>query len=117
TTLIDFAADRRAPTPTAAAEIVVPVRADLLTRLLDTERQLVGCGRRAIDDRRARLLGLGRGLPDAAHLLQSAFQRLDDRAERLANAAANFFARQTGRVAEHGGRLRHPREQIAGKEA
>ena len=115
TTLIDFAADRRAPTPTAAAEMAVPVRADLLAQLLDRERRLVSCGRRAIEDRAARLEGLARGLPDAASLLQTAVQRLDDRSERLANAAANMLERRTGRLSELAARLRHPRDQIEAK--
>ncbi|MFN4090140.1 MAG: exodeoxyribonuclease VII large subunit [Alphaproteobacteria bacterium] len=115
TTLIDFAADRRAPTPTAAAEMAVPVRADLLAQLLDRERRLVSCGRRAIEDRQARLEGLARGLPDAASLLQTAVQRLDDRSERLQNAGAMLLERRAARLSELAGRLRHPRDQIEAK--
>src|SRR5690242_19933743 len=43
TTLIDFASDRRAPTPTAAAEIAVPVRTELLSQALNFERRLLNC--------------------------------------------------------------------------
>ena len=64
TTLIDFAADRRAPTPTAAAEMAVPVRAELQAMVLDNTRRLVSGMLRMIDDCRVRLEGFARGLPD-----------------------------------------------------
>ena len=51
-TLIDFAADRRAPTPTAAAEMAVPVRADLIRRIESQTRRLTACWLRGQDERR-----------------------------------------------------------------
>lgn len=86
TTLIDLAADRRAPTPTAAAEMAVPVRADLAAEILALEGRLVGAIARQLETRRARIEGLARGLPEAGMLLGAANQRLDDWAERLGNA-------------------------------
>ena len=71
-TLIDLAADRRAPTPTAAAEIAVPVRADLMERTHTLEHRLGASFRRLIAERRARVEGLGRGLPAARDRLTSA---------------------------------------------
>ena len=82
-TLIDLAADRRAPTPTAAAEMAVPVRADLLERIQSLEHRLGASLRRQIAERRARIDGLGRGLPAARDRLTTASQRLDDWSERL----------------------------------
>ena len=54
-TLIDFAADRRAPTPTAAAEMAVPVRADLIAELMSKARRALACWQRAQDHRRTEL--------------------------------------------------------------
>jgi exodeoxyribonuclease VII large subunit len=83
TTLIDHASDRRAPTPTAAAEIAVPVRLDLVAGLGATASRLTGGLARLFAERRLHLTGLARGLPDPQDLLGAAAQRLDDRAERL----------------------------------
>jgi exodeoxyribonuclease VII large subunit len=83
TTLIDFVADRRAPTPTAAAEIAVPVRAELLATLDGLGERLIHGGERGLKERRRHLDGLARGLPDPAAQLRYAEQRLDDLAERL----------------------------------
>src|SRR5208337_245470 len=85
-TLIDFAADLRAPTPTAAAEMAVPVRAELLAGVLDHARRMVGGMARLLTERRSRLEALRRGLPDPVQILSTAMQRLDDRAERLSLA-------------------------------
>jgi exodeoxyribonuclease VII large subunit len=83
TTLIDHAADRRAPTPTAAAEMAVPVRLDLVAELGGKTARLTRGAARLFDERRLHLAGLARGLPDPHDLIGAASQRLDDRAERL----------------------------------
>jgi exodeoxyribonuclease VII large subunit len=83
TTLIDHAADRRAPTPTAAAEMAVPVRLDLVAELGGKTARLTRGAARLFDERRLHLAGLARGLPDPHDLIGAATQRLDDRAERL----------------------------------
>jgi exodeoxyribonuclease VII large subunit len=87
TTLIDHAADRRAPTPTAAAEMAVPVRLDLLAELGGKSARLAAGLARLFAERRLQLSGLARGLPDPQDLIGHAAQRLDDRAERLRLAA------------------------------
>src|SRR6476661_10828539 len=88
TTLIDFASDRRAPTPTAAAEMAVPVRLDLIAELGGKTARLAGGMARLFSERRLRLSGLARGLPEPQDLLGAAAQRLDDRSERLRLAIA-----------------------------
>ncbi len=90
TTLIDFVSDRRAPTPTAAAELAVPARADLVADLEHKAARLVGGLNRVAQDRRLRLSRAERGLPDLPALLGTARQRLDDRAERLVLALPNL---------------------------
>src|SRR5579863_9930566 len=92
TTLIDHASDKRAPTPTAAAEMAVPVRIELLGQVRDVGSRLVTALLRLFDERRLRIEGLSRGLPEPRSLLETATQRLDDRAERLANGLSQFLS-------------------------
>ena len=114
-TLIDLAADRRAPTPTAAAEIAVPVRVELIEGLLGQERRLMSATRRLLQDRRTHLEGLGRGLPDATSLLGAASQRLDDWGERLANGARTSLRTRKDHLEKLGYQLPRPRETLAEK--
>jgi exodeoxyribonuclease VII large subunit len=85
-TLIDFAADRRAPTPTAAAEIAVPVRAELMTTLSNLGSRKLACWRRNVDRSRKELRLLARALPALDDLLAVPRQRLDACAGRLPRA-------------------------------
>lgn len=77
TTLIDFASDRRAPTPTAAAEMAVPVRADLIARIAEDTARLTGAVSRRLNEGRTIVAGLARGLGDPAARIEQAQQRLD----------------------------------------
>ncbi len=86
TTLIDFAADRRCPTPTAAAECAVPVRDELLASVADLNARLSRAKRRGLEDRRTRLKAAARGLPRPDDILALARQRHDNAAGRLAQA-------------------------------
>ncbi|MGL5448085.1 MAG: exodeoxyribonuclease VII large subunit [Rhabdaerophilum sp.] len=76
-TLLDLVADIRAPTPSAAAEMVVPVRADLLHALRDRGARLAGGVMRLRDRARRDYLALIRALPDAKRLIENPQQRLD----------------------------------------
>ena len=82
-TLIDHASDRRAPTPTAAAELAVPVRLDLVARINDLGARLVRAASDGVRRRRQRLADLSRALPRHDTLLEGPRQRLDIAAERL----------------------------------
>ena len=97
TTLIDHASDRRAPTPTAAAEMAVPVRLDLIAELGGRAARLAGGLSRLLTESRLHLAGLARGLPDPQDLLGAAAQRLDDRGERL-RLAIGARSRRHGRA-------------------
>jgi exodeoxyribonuclease VII large subunit len=87
TTLIDFVSDRRAPTPTGAAEIATPVLADLQAAVADFERRLARAGGRILEDRRTRLRAAARGLPARPEdVLALPQQRLDHAGSRLGSA-------------------------------
>jgi exodeoxyribonuclease VII large subunit len=86
TTLIDFASDRRAPTPTAAAEMAVPVRTELLAQILEFERRTLRCFTKGMEDRKRHLAQLARVLPRADQLFAQPRQRFDNAAERLPKA-------------------------------
>ncbi len=77
TTLIDFASDQRAPTPTAAAEMAVPVRLDLMAHLDAQGARLMNGLRQSVTQRRQRLGDLARALPRAETLLETPRQRVD----------------------------------------
>ncbi|MBI1416157.1 MAG: exodeoxyribonuclease VII large subunit [Limimaricola sp.] len=106
TTLIDYAADRRAPTPTAAAELAVPVRAELLAMLGNHEARLVRGAAQALSTRGQRLRDLARALPRPEALLQSARQRLDAVDARLPFALRAATGRKRLRLTEASGALK-----------
>ena len=82
-TLIDFVSDKRAPTPTAAAEMAVPVRADLLLSVDSLARRALACWQRCQEARRTELRAAARALPSAEDLFALPRQRLDHAAARL----------------------------------
>ena len=112
-TLIDFVADLRAPTPTAAAEMAVPVRLELMAQVGDDGTRLIGAVGRLLADRRQRLEGLARGLPNLRRVLESASQRLDDWAERLGNSLRAGLERRRTCLEHVAARIPSPQREIA----
>jgi exodeoxyribonuclease VII large subunit len=103
-TLIDHAADRRAPTPSAAAEMAVPVRAELAAVVAGLEARRLRALDRALERGRRRLSDLGRALPRAEALLAERRQRLDVATARLARPD-RLLAERRHALARHAGRL------------
>jgi exodeoxyribonuclease VII large subunit len=117
TTLIDHAADRRAPTPTAAAELAVPSRAELIADLQQKAARLTGALSRLAQEQRLRLQRAERGLPDLASLLGAARQRLDDRTQRLTLALPNLVRARRARLVDVERHLQAPTALIAARRA
>jgi exodeoxyribonuclease VII large subunit len=106
TTLIDYAADRRAPTPTAAAEMAVPVRLDLLAWLDGQSGRLTRALTGGVSLRGQRLRDLSRALPRAETLLDAPRQRLDMLSDRLPAALIRTVQLRRVALSDHAGALR-----------
>ncbi len=106
TTLADYAADRRAPTPTAAAEIAVPVRAELQELLLHRAGRMIAAANRHQALAGERLTALARHLPKREALYAPQRQRLDDSGDRLDRAQRHRLAMTAERLATRSGALR-----------
>ncbi|SFR36005.1 Exodeoxyribonuclease VII large subunit [Yoonia tamlensis] len=100
TTLIDFVADMRAPTPTAAAELAVPVRMELLAWVDQQGVRLNRALTTGVGQRKQRLRDLARALPAKDSLLQVPAQRLDHLAERLPAALRSAAAKKRLQLSE-----------------
>ena len=94
TTLIDFVSDVRAPTPTAAAEMVVPVRSELLATTRDLAARLTGGVTRGLERHRTELRSAARAMPGPEALLAIPRQRLDMATLKLGAAARSGVDRR-----------------------
>lgn len=105
-TLADYAADVRAPTPTAAAEMAVPVRAELRAQLATWDGRMIGAANRQQALAGERLGALARHLPRREALYAPQRQRLDDAGDRLDRAQRQRLAAVAERLAARSGALR-----------
>ena len=115
-TLLDYVADQRAPTPTAAAEMAVPVRADLLAALSDLQTRLIRAQNNHLKRHRQNLGGLARGLPRLQDILATPTQLLDSLAQRLGfglqvniRAHRGQFEKRVSRLSPHSLLAQHKR--------
>lgn len=106
TTLIDFVSDKRAPTPTAAAELAVPVRLELIAWLDQQGARMTSSLSGGLQPRSQRLRDLSRALPRLDTLLDGPRQRLDTTSARLGPALMSGVQRRKVRLADAAGGLR-----------
>ncbi|MEL7187914.1 MAG: exodeoxyribonuclease VII large subunit [Pseudomonadota bacterium] len=105
TTLVDYASDRRAPTPTAAAEMAVPVRADLVATLADLANRQRRAVLRPVELGCERLAARLQRLPKPQNVLQPQAQRLDELTERLRRGLTDRAGKGRERLAGTAARL------------
>jgi exodeoxyribonuclease VII large subunit len=94
TTLIDHVSDMRAPTPTAAAEIAVPVRSDIMNFLLKSRETMYSSVNMQIDKRGNYLEAMKRGLIHPNSLIENYMQRLDAATDRLTVVMKNELSKK-----------------------
>lgn len=102
TTLIDYVADRRAPTPTGAAEMAVPVRGELIAYVDDLGSRQRMASRRSLANLKDRLRAASAGLPRATDLTATQRQRLDLASARLESALRDSYNKKARAFAEKG---------------
>lgn len=110
TTLIDLAADRRAPTPTAAAEMAVPRRDELIAGLLESQTRLLNALRKKISYEGSQLNGVSRGLLHPARMLENKWQAFDHISQNLNTRFETHLMRKKETLRDISSRLRHPKD-------
>ena len=98
TTLADYVADLRAPTPTGAAEMAVPVKSNLSAQIMDISARLIQVPARLMHDVRNKLENASARLGDPMQILDTETQRIDMISDRLDNAFGRYIdiKRRTG---------------------
>jgi exodeoxyribonuclease VII large subunit len=106
TTLIDYVSDKRAPTPTAAAELAVPVRHELMAWLDGQSARMRQALSQGLTRRDQRLRDVSRALPRVETLLDTPRQKLDMAGLRLGPALINGVQKRKIRLSDMAGSLR-----------
>lgn len=100
TMLIDYVSDLRAPTPTGAAEFAVPVKAELAIQIENLGNRLKNGLFRFFAEKKMRLEGLGRGIPNLTQILLEQQQKLDDRVDRLRVSFGKYVENKKAQVVQ-----------------
>ena len=112
TTLADYVADLRAPTPTGAAEMAVPVRASCIAQILDNEQRIVSIMNRLVEQGRQRIDGLAARLGDPQRLIEGHIQRSDHAFDKLGLAFGRFLDQKKQAYIGASARLMHPQNRV-----
>jgi len=112
TTLIDYASDLRAPTPTGAAEIAVPRRDELLASVMDNERRLLNAASRLLTTTKEKLNLLSRGLRDPLQILAQKQQSFDYVLQQFTSAFEKGLAARQSKLAQLTASIRLPKERV-----
>ena len=112
TTLVDYAADLRAPTPTGAAEKAVPVRIELNQYINETTNRLDRVITSSLNTLKERVLSFGNRLPKPERLLEIKQQNYDFISERLETSIERHVERKANTVIELSSRLVHPKTRL-----
>jgi exodeoxyribonuclease VII large subunit len=104
-TIADFVADLRAPTPTAAAEVVVPRRSELVEQVMHLEQRLLKCMRRRLDMAKDSCRVLARRLADPERKLRETQQRVDELSVDLVRRLRDRLRQLKHRLVQKSGRL------------
>ena len=111
-TLLDFVADLRAPTPTAAAEMAVPVLSGISAQIKATLNRAEYALTKFFEARKNKLLMLQKSLPNYETILNNFIQKLDDLSIRFINSKTRCFELRYNRANTLGLRLKHPKDII-----
>lgn len=116
TTLIDYAADFRAPTPTGAAEMAVPVRLNLLAQIKENEKRLIHALTRTLSENRHRLKALEASLGQPERVLELKTQKTDHLAHKIDILYRQILNDKNNRLHKTSIRLTHPLKMLEIKE-
>ena len=112
TTLIDYASDLRAPTPTGAAEMAVPMRVQIMAQLSDNQERLISAASRLLDHKKTVLDAWGAKLGNPSQLLENRMQALDHLGDKLNNALRQNVSVKENQFNKISANLRSPKDLI-----